>query len=253
MKKLTIISMSLLCLVPTWAQEEFESLLSESKVWTISYKAVLNPEMYSDTLFFVDTKLVGDTVVNGIHFMQKYRREWKWGEEIPADWTATKEYLGQDGGKIYKYSDVSKKMVLDMDISLNVEDKISYDYDVLSYFKATVVSDTILTNTDDNKSRRCIRVELEQPRGTDVWIEGIGSITLGITGMDNLLATGAIPKLYMCTDEGVIIYQATLPTAIQSVRSYKLESAIYNLQGRKLQQTPQKGLYIQNGKKVIVR
>ena len=86
-------------------QREYESLLSESKVWTMSYQGVVNPEVYGDIYHFTDTKLVGDTVINDIHFMRKYQRQWSLGEETPADWTATNEYLGQDGGKIYRYSD----------------------------------------------------------------------------------------------------------------------------------------------------
>lgn len=48
MKTFIIISMSLMCFVPTLAQEEYESLLSESKVWTMRYKLVYNPEGSGD-------------------------------------------------------------------------------------------------------------------------------------------------------------------------------------------------------------
>lgn len=195
-------------------QREFESLLSESKVWTMSYHGVVNPEVYGDIYHFTDTKLVGDTVINNIHFMRKYQRQWSLGEETPADWTATNEYLGQDGGKIYRYSDRTQNVVLDMDVSLNVGDSIGFvdelGYELPSFFVATAVSDTILTGADDNKPRRCVEVQLEAPQVADMWIEGIGSVTLGITGMEWFLASGAIPKLYKCTDGDAVIYQSTL-------------------------------------------
>ena len=195
-------------------QREYESLLSESKVWTMSYQGVVNPEVYGDIYHFTDTKLVGDTVINDIHFMRKYQRQWSLGEETPADWTATNEYLGQDGGKIYRYSDRTQNVVLDMDVSLNVGDRIGFvdelGYELPSFFVATAVSDTILTGADDNKPRRCVEVQLEAPQVADMWIEGIGSVTLGITGMEWFLASGAIPKLYKCTDGDAVIYQSTL-------------------------------------------
>ena len=211
MKKCIIVFLGLLFTVPSLAQEGYESLLSESKVWTMGYKGVVNPLVYGDIYFFIDTKLVGDTVINDIHFMQKYQRQWNLGEETPAEWTATGEYLGQDGGKIYQYTDWSKNVALDMDISLNVGDRINYDDIDLLYFEATAVSDTILADADDNKPRRCVEVETEMPHITDVWIEGIGSVTLGIRSMYNHVAAGAVPKLYKCTDGDAVIYQSTLP------------------------------------------
>ena len=210
MKKCIIVFLWLLFTVPSLAQEGYESLLSESKVWTMGYKGVVNPLVYGDIYFFIDTKLVGDTVINDIHFMQKYQRQWNLGEETPAEWTATGEYLGQDGGKIYQYTDWSKNVALDMDISLNVGDRINYDDIDLLYFEATAVSDTILADADDNKPRRCVEVETEMPHITDVWIEGIGSVTLGIRRMYDHLAAGAVPKLYKCTDGDAVIYQSTL-------------------------------------------
>lgn len=211
MKKCIIVFLWLLFTVPSLAQEGYESLLSESKVWTMGYKGVVNPLVYGDIYFFIDTKLVGDTVINDIHFMQKYQRQWNLGEETPAEWTATGEYLGQDGGKIYQYTDWTKNAALDMDISLNVGDRINYDDIDLLYFEATAVSDTILADADDNKPRRCVEVETEMPHITDVWIEGIGSVTLGIRRMYDHLADGAVPKLYKCTDGDAVIYQSTLP------------------------------------------
>ena len=40
---------------------------------------------------------------------------------------------------------------------------------------------------------------------------------------------------------------------IQSVEGQPAYSALYDLSGRKLQQKPTKGIYIQNGKKLLVK
>ena len=261
MKKYIFISVSLMCFVPTLAQEEYESLLSESKVWTMRYKSVYNPEGSGDVYNFVDTKLVGDTIINGVHFKQKYqsdwRKDWRKDKETPTEWSATGEYLGQEGGKVYQYYDKTKRMVLDMVMSLQVGDRTAclYNEDIPLYFIATAASDTTLNNTDEIKPRRCVHVQLEYHRTTDVWIEGIGSLTIGINGLGYYLSSGAIPKLYRCTDGDAVIYQSDSTLDIQDVRLYRSEDngTFYDLQGRRLTDKPTKGLYIQNGKKVIVK
>ena len=209
-------------------KEDDESLLSESKVWTMAYKLAVNPEVYGDLYKFVDTKLVGDTIINNIHFKQKYCREWHLGEETPAEWTATDNYLGLESGKVYLYSDKNKMIAEDMDFSLNVGDEriCYYQYDndkeMPLRFVATAVSDSILNNTDIIVKRRCIHVQLledqinDYPQDSDIWINGIGSVKFGIDGMGLFEATGSIPKLYRVTDGDAVIYQSDndLPVVI---------------------------------------
>ena len=239
-------------------KEDYESLLSESKVWTMAYKLVVNPEVYGDVYKFVDTKLVGDTIINDIQFKHKYCREWKLGEEIPTEWNATDTYLGQDGGKVYLYSDRNKMMVEDMDMSLNVGDERLYYYqfdddkEMPFRFVATAVSDTILNNTDRQVPRKCIHVLLPEDQtnaqDSDIWIDGIGSVRLGLDGMCMIQATGAIPKLYKVTDGDAVIYQSTLPPSLaEGITMVRKEmtpdNTINDLQGRRLTR-PQKGINI---------
>lgn len=264
MKKVIVVLMLLLIFVSAMAQEEYESLLTESKVWTMMEKPSVNPEVYGDLRYIIETKLVGDTIINGIHFMRKYERKCKQGEEMPATWTATNNYLGQDGSKIYQY-DNWQGVILDMDLSLNVGDKFSYydSYDddddnhyVLFEFIVTEVSDTILNISTDQVRRRCMYVQVEDiPSITDVWIEGIGSMKKGISGVYLTLAAGAFVNMTECVDGNTVLYQSESLLGIQDVRSYKSEgnSIIYDLLGRRLSEKPQKGLYIQNGKKAIVK
>jgi hypothetical protein len=55
-------------------------------------------------------------------------------------------------------------------------------------------------------------VHLEDyPADMDIWIDGIGSVTLGIDGLGLFHAAGAIPKLYKVTDGEAVIYQSVLP------------------------------------------
>jgi len=53
----------------------------------------------------------------------------------------------------------------------------------------TSVTDTILDSSTDRTVRRCIHVHsVVNPEQEDVWVEGIGSLRYGITGV--MLSTG---------------------------------------------------------------
>jgi len=100
-------------------------------------------------------------------------------------------------------------------------------------------------------------------RVRDYWIEGIGC-----TG--NLVfpfwvdIIGPQPLLLSCYDGDECVFDVEefagivttsikdIPKAIHS-RSASPDSPLYDLQGRRISATPQKGVYIQNGKKTLVK
>ena len=95
----------------------------------------------------------------------------------------------------------------------------------------------------------------------DIWIEGIGSIETG-----PLVDWGDLPGTFMgsevvsvCDGDECIFTtddfkKPAYTTGIRKVKSdAKRYEAIYNLNGQTIHGTPQKGVYIQNGKKVIVK
>ena len=256
--------MSLFCFIPALAQERYESLLSESKVWTMMIKPSVNPEEYGDLRYINEIRLDGDTIINEMHFMQKYERQCKQGEEMPTEWSATKEYLGQDGSKVYLYSSITDKMILDMDFSLKDDDilecyDLSSNSDLLYNNVVTAVSDTVFDCSTDKVHCKCVYVHvdgwsLDHPLFTDVWVEGIGSLNYGISGVWRTMSVGAYVKMIKCTDGDTVTYQNDIPLGIRTMSSHKPDSsAIYNLQGREVLSLPNKGIYIQNGKKVIVK
>lgn len=263
-KIIALLLMSLFDILAVGAQEDYETLLSESKVWTMMIKPSVNSEVYGDLCYINETKLVGDTVINGINFKQKYERQCKQGEEMPAEWSATKEFLGQDGSKVYLFSSFTNKMILDTDISLQVGDKLgcydlSFYRDLLFNYMVTVVSDTVLDCSTDKVRRKCVYVYVENrppnhPLFTDVWIEGVGSQNYGISGVWRTMTVGAYVNMIKCTEGDAVIYQKDLPLNLQDMSSCRIENkTIFDLQGRHLLKMPLKGVYIQNGKKRIVR
>ncbi|MBR5039146.1 MAG: hypothetical protein IKX65_10560 [Prevotella sp.] len=210
MKRILIMIMSVSPMFAS-AQKEYDSVVSESRLWTMDMKMRLDPKEYNIN-WETEMKLAGDTIINGIHFMRRYYRDWQKGEEKPEKWITTNEYVGQDGSRVYVYDDMFKTMKLDMDFSLNVGDKIVVDDEdpnYVFYFVVTAASDTILDSSTDRTPRRCLHVQMEWfPDVTDIWIEGIGSLTYAVSGVMQFFATGGADfKLTRCTDGDEVLYQ----------------------------------------------
>lgn len=193
------------------AQNQFLPIAEEGKSWTMSLKMAINPDVYN-IYKKVETKLSGDTTIDGIHFMRKYEREWLRGEEKPDEWTATDEYIGQDGGKVYLYHASIKKKKLDMDFSLKEGDTFTCseyeDYEEHHTLLVTAVTEETIPSSTDKTPRKCIYLQQQDnPEFKEVWVEGIGSLRFGISGTSYLFSAGAARKLEECTLGGTILYQ----------------------------------------------
>ena len=168
------------------AQNQFLPIAEEGKSWTMSLKMAINPD--------------------------KYEREWLRGEEKPDEWTATDEYIGQDGGKVYLYHASIKKKKLDMDFSLKEGDTFTCseyeDYEEHHTLLVTAVTEETIPSSTDKTPRKCIYLQQQDnPEFKEVWVEGIGSLRFGISGTSYLFSAGAARKLEECTLGGTILYQ----------------------------------------------
>ena len=185
------------------AQDEYDSFLDEGKVWTLCdyfYYYNSNDYTFYDRYFDWEMKLSGDTIIDGIHFKQRYERKREWGEEKPEEWKAT-GYIGQEGGKTYLHS--RGQTMLDMDFTLKVGDTFqSNDFGEvrMTYpnLLVTEVSYMVPPFYTDKKLRKCIYLQTLTGVGfqTDVWIEGIGSLIFGILGTCNYRMTTAVGSPY---------------------------------------------------------
>lgn len=90
-----------------------------------------------------------------------------------------------------------------------------------------------------------------------IWIEGIGSGAGPFSPWMPLPPRGTF--FQSCEiDRTCIIgysdfYENSVTNVISNIQSYKKIGTIYDLQGRRLQKAPEKGLYIQDGKKVVIK
>lgn len=209
---------------------EYGSLLSGDFQWTMRYD-IVSP---AGGVYYEEIKLHDGKSIN----QNEYAYPWR-----------------QDGGKVYR---TGKGLIMDFSAKVGDVVKINeLDADgtmALSY-KVEAISDTVFASSTDKKRRRCLHVRnVHYQLGTDIWVEGIGSLTYGVGG-DRTYYGGAWSQLMECRRGDEILYRhEDYVTSVNSVRtSVNPASGIFDLQGRRLTQKPTKGMYIQNGKKVVVR
>ena len=241
------------------AQESlYESLVNEEKTWTMLSVGSTYPTSYWHQIY----ELKGDTLIDNLHFKKLYTETWLEGNAVPEALEFKGIYIGQDNkGGVYLYNTCDKKTRKTMDFSLKEGDIYSqeeeHEYLVMS------VSDTILENSTDKKVRRCLRlgwILSDNSISTelrDTWIEGVGSLTNGLTGMYELGLPGGFNKLMKCTQQTATIYENKDETTLINTveRQPEKNDKFFDLQGRQLTTLPpmQRGFYIRNGKKYVVK
>ena len=177
-------------------------------------------------VYHADKSVYGDTL---LHYYGAMREE------------GTKVYLVPDG------KTVSERQLL-FDFGLKIGDQ------------AEVLGSTVkLAETDSivSEGRNYRRLTLHQIKGRDTgrtchWIEGIGS-DLGL--LHPLSWNSGDDIQLVVSDSGNTIYAhlkvSSVSETAQVQRAFKNE--VFDLQGRRLQGKPEKGVYIQNGKKYVMK
>ena len=243
------------------AQTEYESLLSESKLWTMRYHLSLAPDA-GDIYHFFEYRLAEESIINGIPFKRVQARNSDDEGEYPDEWEDAFFSIGQDDGKVYmKYNDDDNIFAV-MDFSLKKGDTFVLaetpdPYSQMNFY-VTEVTDTVLVNSTDKTPRKCLHLKVFHMTGRDeVWIEGIGSLYGGLEGVAMYHYLGSFPNLMSCTDGDQMLYEYSDPSGISvqhaSSGSIRGDAPVYNLQGQRVESVPRKGVYIQNGKKVVMK
>ena len=166
------------------------NIATEGKEWNIKVGHFV---YFSD----VCMRIEGDTIVDGITCKKLYtytKQLWEGGEE-----SLEIGYCRQDGDKYYQ----NGKLMFDLSLQ-NGEHFIVDDY--ITY---TVV-DTGHIVLKDGISRKCLTVTDEpsaQPDiyNSDVWIEGVGSLRMGIYSND-FVSAGQMKELIDCSCKGQRIH-----------------------------------------------
>lgn len=246
--------MILLATVPitTIAQERLhDSFLEEEKIWTIKTVG----SNLERTVSYTEYKLMSDTIIDDVSYKQLFSRcRWE-GEDDWSEWKYDESYIGQDNqGRVLFYQDRGSSIenVVTIDFSLQINDVYDPDNGNSLPYVVTAVLDTILENSSDRKSRKCIHLShylngeiLSGEYNRDIWIEGIGSVKNGLMGTRDL--DGGFNLLMKCTKQEEVIYQYGDATSVQEIKQKPSDDKkFYNLEGHRLEAVPSKGFFIQN-------
>ena len=220
-----------------------EPIAMDGKAWYIREKIVHYIDYSSDVYMWI----AGDTIVDDIYCKKLYihtKQLWEGGEE-----SLEVRYCHQDGEKYYQNGDLM------YDFSLEVGDEFATYVDNEEnklLYTVVGVGDTVLL---DGLSRKYLVMAPSYegvviPGYTDIWVEGIGSLTQGIAQNDFYWSGGVITELQSCSYNGQCIYKKN-DTHIHNVPC-KVFTPYYDLQGRKVAH-PTRGIYIKDGKKVAIK
>ena len=237
----------------------FFSFCKEGKKWNyiqldVSADPIEQPYSY---------EVRGDTVVSEMSYKKVYYH--KNGVELLAF------MIREEGKKVFKlYPDKEESLFFDFerDDVGQVHSWTSWDGLYITNWMISVI-DTVVVNNNYFRRYCCHQEYFDNEHESvldgqiDYWVEGIGDARYGIEAKGLEIVTrlpGKTEYFVSCYENGECIFTAddfTRPANTTDVKKVNgdifQDMTLFDLQGRKLQHTPQKGLYIQNGKKRIMR
>ncbi len=109
---------------------------------------------------------------------------------------------------------------------------------------------------DGNNMLEGMTIATAVPAGTKAYILADGSEGVGFYRLSESDRTIAANKAYLIVDDAAEppVFSLKLDgglTGIEGVENAGADAPVYDLQGRRLPQVPEKGIYIQNGKKIM--
>ena len=253
------------------AQEEREYVpfVEEGKVWYCSYSSfgpitTEHPEGEGIDCAF---SMCGDTLVNGREYKKVYCQFGEYyGDKEQHYYCAVREETYQVF--IIEEEETEEKLIYDFS---SPEEFLTLIYNDFPYvrtegwhpygFLSGQMEYTICQFTDDG--------EVDYSNDPCFWVDGVGNIGHNPFAFEFNFLPYDEPKLgkstyvHTCMKDGEYIYSMewisvpiddpeAIDKSIYTDNSLK-SSNLYDLQGRRLQHTPAKGVYIQDGKKRVVR
>ena len=230
MKKILLFLMFVFFSDQSFGQEIYKSFLEEGKVWSYNYHN-FNGNTYNKSLIVKGDTLIGD---------KSYKRI------VNLETSHCECSMREDGAKVFCLQNGNEYLVYDFGLSLG-------DTFETKETKATVAAvDTIIVG---DYSFRVLDVRENDNPQTNWWVECIGSMNYL---MNSISSSGDYYTFLQCQiDENILFSQKDFETlAVQNLiirRGNDSISSIYDLQGQRVTDKPRKGIYIQNGKKVVIK
>ena len=241
MKRLLLLIMFLP--LALYAQEDYKPLLKEGRTWNHSFTSIFRE--YSENL-----TIQGDTLIGG----STWKKVYSGSQYVKA--------LREDGRKVYELEkdkpSGSQQLLFDFGLQVGERQYFAPYESEVRYLEVTGIDHI---NSEGREYRilklsQVIKYGDETVYNTDnsYWIEGIGGECGIMKPCQWVDVAGYTCQLQSCYDDEECIFNSTsLYNGITIPKSDKLiDSVIYDLNGRQ-NHYPSKGLYIENGRKRIVR
>ncbi len=238
------------------AQRHYDPILVEGRTWVYDYHhfEVINEEtfQYEETVSKIYYTVMGDTVINGKGYRKVYRRG---GSE--SRMTFFRAYR-EEGSHVYGYLLNSNEEYLLMEF-----DHQRFAETVLHRYRNSIEEvDSIFVNGRRFCRHQYVEKIMGFPSVFLILVEGIGFVDNGlILGMDYIRPNCVCDysTFRECYDGDELIFRNTdfkaeSASGIGSltVSPVRHQETLFDLQGRRLKEAPQKGIYIEDGKKKVV-
>lgn len=233
MKRILPVIFMLITSITVFAQEDTR-MLKEGRSWKVL-------EMFCDRPKYETYTVSGDTVINGKTW-KKILIDYQRNDHKSSYTTAAYE----EDGKLYGLlGDDDPFLMLDFN-----KQKGDYLYEGVTYGPVVTDVDYITVNGVTRK-----RITFSDPGDGEYlcWVEGMGA-TMGIwSGF--LPASSHMEYFLECYDDGKLTFSYSdfgRPMSVDGVSQDKTKKSgeKYSINGMKLQNEPEKGIYIMNGKKI---
>ena len=258
-KKIQAALIMLACPFATFASqdggEDYHPFVVEGKTWTCQethWKDIF-PTSY-ETIYTI----MGDTVINGESCKKLFIKHTSWSNR---DYSYIGALIEQDKKVYFMKNEIMQKRLL-YDFSLEEvgdgfvrDDPAEILYislvaeKIISLYGKTYRQMEIITRPNNNYEDRY--------EYKDIWIEGVGSITNPL--LFYLRSDDGFYHVKTCYENGECIfdrdeYLAAYPDGITSTTTHqKANFPVFDLQGRRLNGVPQRGIYIRDGRKYVVK
>ena len=237
-----LITLGLLYMFSSIQAQAPKQLLKEGKVWTYVYDyhgIDDNGNLFHETIPYKEW-IEGDTIIDGKTYFKMHSTAIKYPISSLKFWR-------EDTGKVYAYDEDLEQEMLMYDFSLNKDEMA----DILG-------NNNIKVNKVDTISVFGIkRRRIYHDFG--LWVEGVGSPALLSEPLGHLFTDGCISQMVSCYENGECVFTSQDFNATSGINDFRATSSLtnaksseyYDLQGRRLAAPPAKGVYIQDGRKVL--
>lgn len=223
------------------AQDGNHVFLKEGKIWNCMLVQT-GPDFCTE---YFKNVIHGDSIVDGTTYFKMYRETDTVSElDFYALWR-------EEGGKVFAYVPQEGNERLMYDFSAQPNSVITCEGENIRVKATTVV-------TKSSQNFKCLSIFVSDDYHI-TWVSGIGSPFGPGYPLGPMFTDGKKTELLSCYEDDMLIFESedfdkAIYTGLPCVISPKYyTSYLYDLNGHTVQGTPKKGVYIQNGRKVIAK